>query len=92
MSRPDRIFDKTGTLTEACPQVSQVIAFGDYERNEVLRTAACLEEHFPHSVARAIVRQAAGAGLFHGERHAEVKHVVAHGIASQLEGKNVGIG
>lgn len=86
------IFDKTGTLTEACPQVSQVIAFGDYERNEVLRTAACLEEHFPHSVARAIVRQAAEEGLFHEERHAEVKYVVAHGIASELEGKKVVIG
>ena len=86
------IFDKTGTLTEACPQVSQVIAFGDYERNEVLRTAACLEEHFPHSVARAIVRQAAKEGLFHEERHAEVKYVVAHGIASELEGKKVVIG
>ena len=86
------IFDKTGTLTEACPQVSQVIAFGDYERNEVLRTVACLEEHFPHSVARAIVRQAAEEGLFHEERHAEVKYVVAHGIASELEGKKVVIG
>ena len=86
------IFDKTGTLTEACPQVSQVIAFGDYERDEVLRTAACLEEHFPHSVARAIVRQAAEEGLFHEERHAEVKYVVAHGIASELEGKKVVIG
>lgn len=86
------IFDKTGTLTEACPQVSQVIAFGDYERDEVLRTAACLEEHFPHSVARAIVRQAAEEGLFHEERHAEVKYVVAHGIASELEGEKVIIG
>lgn len=86
------IFDKTGTLTEACPQVSQVIAFGAYERDEVLRTAACLEEHFPHSVARAIVRQAAEEGLFHEERHAEVKYVVAHGIASELEGKKVVIG
>lgn len=86
------IFDKTGTLTEACPQVSQVIAFGDHARDEVLRTAACLEEHFPHSVARAIVRQAAEEDLFHEERHAEVKYVVAHGIASELDGKKVIIG
>ena len=86
------IFDKTGTLTEACPQVSKVLAFGDYSRAEILRTAACLEEHFPHSVAKAIVRQAEKEGLFHEERHAEVQYVVAHGIASALDGQKVLIG
>lgn len=86
------IFDKTGTLTEACPQVSVVVPFGRYARDEVLRTAACLEEHFPHSVAKAIVRRAAEEGLSHEERHAEVKYVVAHGIASELDGQKVIIG
>lgn len=86
------IFDKTGTLTEACPQVSVVVPFGRYARDEVLRTAACLEEHFPHSVAKAIVRHAAEEGLSHEERHAEVKYVVAHGIASELDGQKVIIG
>ncbi len=86
------IFDKTGTLTEACPQVSEVLCFADYSREEVLRTAACLEEHFPHSVAKAIVKQAEHEGLHHEERHAEVKYVVAHGIASELEGQKVIIG
>ena len=86
------VFDKTGTLTEACPQVSCVVAFGDFQRDEVLRTAACLEEHFPHSVAKAIVKKAFEEGLRHEERHAEVTYVVAHGIASQLEGEKVIIG
>lgn len=86
------IFDKTGTLTEACPKVSRVLCFGDYSREEVLRTAACLEEHFPHSVAKAIVKQAEQEGLHHEERHAEVQYVVAHGIASALDGQKVIIG
>lgn len=86
------VFDKTGTLTAACPQVSSVVALGEFRRDEVLRTAACLEEHFPHSVARAIVKKASEEGLNHEERHAEVKYVVAHGIASALDGKKVVIG
>lgn len=86
------VFDKTGTLTAACPQVSSVMAFGDFQRDEVLRTAACLEEHFPHSVAKAIVNKAFEEGLNHEERHAEVTYVVAHGIASQMDGEKVIIG
>lgn len=92
-SRADTIvFDKTGTLTDACPKVAKVIPMAGYERNEVLRTAACLEEHFPHSVAKAIVRQAELEQLSHREEHAEVKYVVAHGIASTLYGERVLIG
>lgn len=86
------VFDKTGTLTEACPKLDKVIPFGKYTREEVLRIAACLEEHFPHSVARAIVNQAAAEGLTHEEEHAEVEYVVAHGISSQLHGKRCLIG
>ena len=90
-SRADTIvFDKTGTLTDACPQV--VIPMEGYERQEILRTAACLEEHFPHSMAKAIVRQAELEHLAHREEHAEVKYVVAHGIASTLYGEQVLIG
>jgi heavy metal translocating P-type ATPase len=86
------VFDKTGTLTEASPRVAQVIPFGKYTREEVLKIAACLEEHFPHSVARAIVNQATEEGLAHAEEHAEVEYVVAHGISSQLHGKHCLIG
>ena len=86
------VFDKTGTLTEACPKLDKVIAFGKYTRDEVLRISACLEEHFPHSVARAIVKQAAAEGLTHEELHAEVEYVVAHGISSQIGGKRCLIG
>ena len=92
-SRADTIvFDKTGTLTDACPQVAKVIPMEGYERQEILRTAACLEEHFPHSMAKAIVRQAELEHLAHREEHAEVKYVVAHGIASTLYGEQVLIG
>lgn len=86
------IFDKTGTLTEACPQVEKVLAFDGYSREEVLKTAACLEEHFPHSVAKAIVKQAKKEKLHHKEEHAEVQYVVAHGIASFIGTKKVLIG
>lgn len=92
-SRTDTIvFDKTGTLTDACPQVAKVIPMEGYERQEILRIAACLEEHFPHSMAKAIVRQAELEHLAHREEHAEVKYVVAHGIASTLYGEQVLIG
>lgn len=86
------VFDKTGTLTEASPKLDKVIPFGKYTREEVLTIAACLEEHFPHSVARAIVNQAAAEGLTHEELHAEVEYVVAHGISSKVKGKNCLIG
>lgn len=86
------IFDKTGTLTEASPKLASVISFGKYTDEEILRTAACLEEHFPHSVARAIVNAAAEQGLKHEEEHAEVEYVVAHGISSYLNGKRCLIG
>ena len=86
------VFDKTGTLTEATPQVSKVLSLDGSSKDDILRFAACLEEHFPHPVARAVVNAAAKAGLNHRERHAEVEYVVAHGIASSLDGKRVVIG
>ena len=86
------IFDKTGTLTAAAPKVAKVLAFDGWDRKRVLRFSACLEEHFPHPVARAVVNAAAEEGLEHRERHAEVEYLVAHGIASSLDGKRVVIG
>lgn len=86
------VFDKTGTLTEATPSLSFVRAFNGWDRDRVLRLAACLEEHFPHPVARAVVNAAQQRGLKHRERHAEVEYVVAHGIASSLDGQRVVIG
>lgn len=87
------IFDKTGTLTCACPRVAAVIPVTeDYDETEVLRIAACLEEHFPHSVARAVVQEAAGRGVMHEEEHAEVEYVVAHGIATMWRGMKARIG
>lgn len=86
------VFDKTGTLTNAEPVLEKVIPFGDYTENEVLKIAACLEEHFPHSVARAIVKGAADKGLNHAEEHAEVNYIVAHGIATTLNGERAIIG
>ncbi|WP_288662262.1 heavy metal translocating P-type ATPase, partial [uncultured Eggerthella sp.] len=86
------VFDKTGTLTEATPNVACVLALDGWNRREVLRLAACLEEHFPHPVARAVVRAAAEKNLRHRERHADVEYLVAHGIASSLDGKRVVIG
>ena len=86
------VFDKTGTLTEATPSLSNVMAFNGWRRDQVLRFAACLEEHFPHPVARAVVRAAEAKNLKHRERHAEVEYVVAHGIASSLDGERVVIG
>lgn len=86
------VFDKTGTLTAATPQLADVLAFAGWTQEEVLRFSACLEEHFPHPVARAVVHAAETRGLEHRERHAEVEYVVAHGIASSLDGKRVVIG
>ncbi len=93
MAQADTIvFDKTGTLTEATPEVARVMTLDGWDADEVLRFAACLEEHFPHPVARAVVRAAAQKNLEHRERHAEVEYIVAHGIASSLDGKRVVIG
>ncbi len=86
------VFDKTGTFTKAQPTVSQVIPFGSRQRDEMLRVAACLEEHFPHSIANAVVGQALEEGLHHNEMHSRVEYVVAHGISSQIEGEQVMIG
>lgn len=86
------VFDKTGTLTEATPKLVSVLPFGGWSEEEVLRLAACLEEHFPHPVARAVVAAAEAEQLQHRERHADVEYIVAHGIASSLEGKRVVIG
>lgn len=87
------VFDKTGTLTTSQPRVAHVIPMPDFEEEYVLKTAACLEEHFPHSVARAIVDYAGARGLSHlGEDHAEVEYVVAHGIASRIRGVPAKIG
>jgi P-type E1-E2 ATPase len=86
------IFDKTGTLTQATPRVMGIIGMEGWEETEVLRLAACLEEHFPHPVARAVVREATLRGIDHRERHADVEYLVAHGIASALDGRRVLIG
>ena len=86
------VLDKTGTLTEATPEVAEVIAFNGFTREYVLRQAACVEEHFPHPVASAVVRQAVREGISHAEQHAEVEYVLAHGIASQLQGKRIVVG
>lgn len=86
------VFDKTGTLTEATPRVAKVIGFHEWTRNRVLRLAACLEEHYPHPVARAVVKAAAEANLKHREYHTEVAYIVAHGLASTYNGERVVIG
>ena len=86
------IFDKTGTLTYAEPVVAGVHPFGSFTKDEVLRLAACLEEHFPHPLGRAVVQAAHAQNLVHPERHAKVEYIVAHGIASSLEGKRLCIG
>lgn len=87
------VFDKTGTLTRACPEVVRVISFSDRDEDEVLRRAACIEEHFPHSVARAIVAEARRRNLLHDtELHAEVEYVVAHGISTKVDSLDVCIG
>ena len=86
------VFDKTGTLTHATPQVVQVVPFSSYEEREVLQLAACLEEHFPHSMANAVVRAAKERGISHEEMHSEVEYIVAHGIASRVGSERVVIG
>ena len=86
------IFDKTGTLTKACPTVIEVVPFNGSDEDEMLRTAACLEEHFPHSVANAVVQAAKEKGLDHSEIHSEVEYVVAHGIATRIDEKRAVIG
>ena len=86
------IFDKTGTLTKACPTVAKVVPFHGQQEAEMLRVAACLEEHFPHSVANAVVRAARERDLDHEEMHSEVEYVVAHGIATRIDGKRTVIG
>lgn len=86
------VFDKTGTITKAQPVVSDVISFCDEEPDELLRIAACLEEHFPHSMAKAVVRAAMNKGLVHEENHSKVEYIVAHGISSRIQDKKVIIG
>ena len=86
------VFDKTGTLTHACPRVAEVVPFNGKDEAEMLRLAACLEEHFPHSMANAVVEEARRRGLRHEERHATVEYLVAHGIASSMDGEQVRIG
>lgn len=86
------VLDKTGTLTQARPEVVEVATFGVHTREYVLRNAACLEEHFPHPVARAVVRKAEQEALKHEERHSEVEYIVAHGIASTLDGDRIVVG
>ncbi|MDR2387808.1 MAG: heavy metal translocating P-type ATPase [Deltaproteobacteria bacterium] len=86
------VFDKTGTLTEAKPEVGEIVTFKPYRRDEALRLAACLEEHFPHPVGRAVVRQAKAEGLKHEEEHTSVNYVVAHGISSTWHDRRVLLG
>lgn len=86
------VFDKTGTLTKATPRVVDVVSFNGEDPKELLRLAACLEEHFPHSMAKAVVDAAQERGLEHEEMHSNVEYVVAHGISSSVEGKKVIIG
>lgn len=86
------VFDKTGTLTKATPRVAEIVPFCDEEPDELLRIAACLEEHFPHSMAKAVTRAARERGLVHEEMHTKVEYVVAHGISTTINGEKVIIG
>ena len=86
------VFDKTGTLTKAEPRVRDVISYNGMPKDELLRMAACLEEHFPHSIANAVVKAAAEKGLEHEEMHSKVEYIVAHGIVSEIEGKRAVLG
>ena len=86
------VFDKTGTLTYAKPRVAEIVTFGGLAENDMLRLAACLEEHYPHSLANAVVEEAKARGLNHEEYHSSVEYVVAHGISSMVENKKVVIG
>ena len=86
------VFDKTGTLTYACPKVQRIIGIDGDDENQLLKIAACLEEHYPHSIANAVVKEAKDRKIRHKEMHSEVQYVVAHGIASKIEGDKVVIG
>ena len=86
------VFDKTGTLTMASPKVVDIVTFSGNDKDEMLKIAACLEEHYPHSIANAVVKEAAIKGLVHDEMHSSIKYVVAHGIASDIDGQKVVIG
>lgn len=86
------VFDKTGTLTYAQPKVAKIVTFGNRAENDMLRLAACLEEHYPHSLANAVVEEAKARGLNHEEYHSKVEYVVAHGISSTIENRKVVIG
>ena len=86
------VFDKTGTLTYATPRVAQIVTFGGHSEPDMLRLAACLEEHYPHSMANAVVEEARVRGLSHEEYHSQVQYVVAHGISSMVENRKVLIG
>ena len=86
------VFDKTGTLTNARPRVAKIVTFGGNEEDDMLRLAACLEEHYPHSIANAVVNEALERNLQHRERHSKVEYVVAHGISSAVDGEKVVIG
>ena len=81
------VFDKTGMLTHAEPRVAKIVTFGGCDESECLRLAACLEEHYPHSIANAVVNEAAKRGLLHEEKHSAVQYVVAHGISSSIDGR-----
>lgn len=86
------VFDKTGTLTHATPVVADIVPFHDWKEQEVLRVAACLEEHYPHSMANAVIKEAVQRHLQHEEMHSEIEYVVAHGISSRINGEKVVIG
>ena len=86
------VFDKTGTLTCATPTVAEIVTFDGEAEDDMLRLAACLEEHYPHSLANAVVLEAKRRGLNHEEYHSNVEYVVAHGISSTVEGRKVVIG
>lgn len=86
------VFDKTGTLTYATPMVADVVTFGERDPKEMLRLAACLEEHYPHSIANAVVKEAYDRGLLHEEKHSKVEYVVAHGISSRIDDQKVVVG
>ena len=93
MAKADTIvFDKTGTLTHATPTVAKIVPFGGHSETEMLRLAACLEEHYPHSIANAVVEEAKRRGLDHQEYHSQVQYIVAHGISSMVDGEKVIIG
>ncbi len=86
------VFDKTGTLTHASPRLADIVTFGDWNETEALRLAACMEEHFPHSIANAVVKEAKRRHITHAEAHTKVEYIVAHGIATTIDGKRAVIG